>query len=347
MLIVDLLKFSFQKKNMLSALLCWTGFLRLKRLSSYDPKKLVILAYHRVMPEMDNYPFDHKLISATPEQFEWQVKYIKENYNLISFEDLIRYKTSNIPLPPRAVIITFDDGFDDNYIYAYPILKKYNAKACFFISTDYIGTNKIFWFDWVAFLCNKAKKNITLTSSRNGGSITLNASDDRAKMVDCCLSFLKCISNADRKQVIKQLETKVETDAVASELSRAMSWEQVRKMHASGLAEIGSHAKSHAILSQLSQEELVDEVCDSREIISKKISASCQILSYPVGGDRAYNETVVNAVKNAGYDYAVTYMPGLNMFGDTSDYLLKRLHAEKYLKPYRFKAMLEFPKHLW
>jgi len=344
---VDLLRFSFQKKNVLSAFLCWTGFLKLMRIKNYDSKKLIILAYHRVVPEMENYPFDSKLISATPEQFDWQVKYIKENFNLISFKDLIDYKKSGISLPPRAVIITFDDGFDDNYVYAYPILKKYNAKACFFISTDYIGSNKIFWFDWVAFLCNKLQDDITLTSTESLKSITLKTSDNRVEMIGYCLSFLKLVSDLDRKKLIQQLEMKVEINSVESELSRPMSWEQVRTMHESGVAEIGSHAKSHAILSQIDQQQLIDEVCGSKKIISEKLSTSCSILSYPVGGKMAYNEKVVKAAKDAGYDYAVTYVPGLNVFGETSDYLLKRLHAEKYLKPYRFKAMLEFPKHLW
>ena len=336
-----------QKKNILSAILCWTGFLHLVRKRSTNPNNLIILAYHRVMPEIDDFQFDNKLISATPSQFEWQVKYIKSNYNLISFEHLAFLRRSGQPLPERSIIITFDDGFDDNYLYAYPILEKYNAKATFFISTDYIGSEKIFWFDWVVFLCNKLQEDTVIKVDPSGDSFYLYMEQDKTEMVQSCLSFLKRISDEDRKKAIKQLESSVKITSVESEFSRAMSWEMVKEMHDSELAEIGSHAKSHAILSQLNDEDLSDEVNDSRKIIRKQLSSNCSTLSYPVGGATAYNDNVVEAVKKAGYDYAVTYMPGLNILGETSDYLLKRLHVEKYVKTYRFKAMLEFPKYLW
>ena len=344
---MEFLKFNMQKKNVLSAFICWTGLLLLIRNRPSNPNHLIILAYHRVMPEVENFPFDSKLISATPSQFEWQVKYIKSHYNLISFDDLVKLRESGEPLPERSIIITFDDGFDDNYLYAFPILKKHDAKASFFISTDYIGSDKIFWFDWVAFLCNKLQKDIVLEVRPNGDSVELSRTQHKTEMVQSCLSFLKRISDEDRKEVIKQLESAVKKGAVKSEFSRAMSWEMVKYMHDSAFAEIGSHAKSHAILSQLNDEELSIEVDESRGIICNQLSSKCSTLSYPVGGATAYNDNVVEAVKKAGYDYAVTYMPGLNIVGETSDYLLKRLHVEKYVKTYRFKAMLEFPKYLW
>lgn len=344
---MELLKFNMQKKNILSAFLCWTGLLYLVRKRSTNPNNLIILAYHRVMPEIDDFQFDNKLISATPSQFEWQVKYIKSNYNLISFEHLALLRRSGQPVPERSIIITFDDGFDDNYLYAYPILKKHNAKASFFISTDYIGSEKIFWFDWVVFLCNKLKEDIVIKVDPSGESVHLYMEQDKTEMIQSCLSFLKRINDEDRKKAIKQLELSVPLDVVDSKFSRAMSWDMVKEMHDGELAEIGSHAKSHAILSQLNDEDLNDEVNDSRKIISEKLSSTCSTLSYPVGGATAYNDNVVEAVKKAGYGYAVTYMPGLNILGETSDYLLKRLHVEKYVKPYRFKAMLEFPKYLW
>jgi peptidoglycan/xylan/chitin deacetylase (PgdA/CDA1 family) len=348
MIIVDLLRFSFQKKNVLSAFLCWTGLIFFLRKRTLQSNNLIILAYHRVIPEYKvDYEFDDDLISATPEQFDWQVRYIKKNYNLISFEDLAGYRESGTSLPQRSIIITFDDGFDDNYLYAYPILKKHNAKACFFISTDYIGSDDFFWFDWATYLCNQLKQDIILKVKNGKDEIRICVDQERKKMIRSFLSSLKEISNEDRKGAINQLESSVDIDNVNSKLSRAMSWEQVRSMHDSGLVEIGSHTKSHPILSQIKNDELYDELCGSKRAIQNRLSInSCHILSYPVGGVAAYNEVVLKAVKDAGYLYALTYIPGLNIFGETSDYLLKRLHVEKYLKKYRFKAMLELPKYL-
>ena len=90
----------------------------------YNNKSIVILNYHSVHPS-------HPL-STHPDAFYKQMQYLANNFNIISLSDLPNYmnkiKTSN----SKSVIITFDDGYEDNYIYAYPILRKLNIKATIF-----------------------------------------------------------------------------------------------------------------------------------------------------------------------------------------------------------------------
>lgn len=93
--------------------------------SQRSGNELVILTYHSVNS-------DHKF-SVKPDEFEKQIKYLKENFDIISLRDIkleLRGK--------KQLIITFDDGYEDNYTYAYPILKKYNATATVFIASDFI-----------------------------------------------------------------------------------------------------------------------------------------------------------------------------------------------------------------
>lgn len=101
--------------------------------------KVPIIIYHNVKPiyrgSIQQYAF-----SITPTTLEKHLKYFKEHgYTTISIDLLIDHFNKNIPLPPKPVILTFDDGWENQYIYAFPLLKKYNATAVFYIYTNNIG----------------------------------------------------------------------------------------------------------------------------------------------------------------------------------------------------------------
>src|SRR5262245_18479440 len=115
---------------------------------------LLILAYHRIMPKplSADYPYDFGLLSATPEDFAWQMRYIADHCHPVSGEDLHEYLRGKRELPKRPVMVTFDDGFHDNYRNAFPILKSAGVPALFFLTTGHIGTNKVFWFQRAYFL---------------------------------------------------------------------------------------------------------------------------------------------------------------------------------------------------
>ena len=99
-----------------------------------------VLLYHRV----SNLNFDPWKLAIAPEEFDNHMRYIRDNYNIMRFED----DWSNIN--EKTIIVTFDDGYADNFYNAIPILKKYDIPATFFISTNNIGTNLEFWWDELA-----------------------------------------------------------------------------------------------------------------------------------------------------------------------------------------------------
>jgi peptidoglycan/xylan/chitin deacetylase (PgdA/CDA1 family) len=107
-------------------------------------KRVRILCYHRVcdLPETSD---SMSFLNVSPEAFTQQVKFLSQGgFNVITLEELIEYKRKNIKLPPKTVILTFDDGYRDNYLNAFPILKKYSLRGTFFIVTDYIGSDRLF-----------------------------------------------------------------------------------------------------------------------------------------------------------------------------------------------------------
>ena len=115
---------------------------------------VTIFAYHRVRTiTPDIKPYEKELISATPEQFEKQLRYLIKNYHLTTFKQLSEeYKRNPDYLPKNAVILTFDDGYEDFYTEVFPLLKKYNATAAVYPSTGYIGSSEVIWFDKLGYI---------------------------------------------------------------------------------------------------------------------------------------------------------------------------------------------------
>lgn len=122
------------------------------RIMRFTKRNLTILAYHRVSDYKQNCPLDDNLISASPEEFEKQVRYLKANYDCIDFATLSDILKGNLRFRGNALIITFDDGYKDNYDNAYPILKEHGTPATIFIATEFIDKQNLFWWDKVAYM---------------------------------------------------------------------------------------------------------------------------------------------------------------------------------------------------
>ena len=339
------------KKDILAATLYKSGFLALKKYMCRT-NRLHILAYHRIANYGLDYQFDEHLISATPEEFEWQISYLKSNYNIVSFKDVIQTLAKHGELPQRAVIVTFDDGFYDNYEIAYPLLIKYKVPATFFITTGYINKRHLFWFDQCAYICKKISTKLVLYGAKHNKLYTI---DNRiTKCGDPAyqlLKIMKQISNIDRLSVIDQLNKYMVNNNLVidsdDQLNLPMSWENIIEMHKSGQIEIGSHTVSHPILSRLSNEEITYELSHSKLEIEDHLGAVCTTLAYPVGGEDDINDFVIQEAERLGYKMASSYIKGGNNLNyDSNFYKLNRIHIEKETTRARFCSMLEFP-HLF
>ena len=150
-------------KTLLAGFLFYSGLLHLYlflRDNLFGSEKVRILLYHRVLDlQREKNPYSLPGIIVSVKMFDEQMKYLSENYNVISLEHLVDSLKNNLPFPKKGVVITFDDGWKDNYSSAFPILKKYNLAATIFLTSGYIGTNKTFWPEQVISIL-KSEKNL-------------------------------------------------------------------------------------------------------------------------------------------------------------------------------------------
>lgn len=300
-------------------------------------KKITILAYHRVVDVSDDYHRDIELVSASVQEFEWQIRYISEHYNPITFEQLNEILIGNAVLPERPLIVTFDDGFADNYYNAFPILKKYNVPATIFLATDYINNCEEFWFDELISILNSIKEDNVIFNERK---VFLKKDLNISQHI---MEELKLMSNDKRRVVIADFKKRyARFSPKADKQSLPLTWSQIQEMSRHGI-EFGSHTMSHPILSTVNDEQLVDELAGSKLVIESMLRKNCMVLAYPVGRKIAFNDKVIEESKKH-YKFGVSYLSGVNNMTNLDLFVLKRLHIERYIDKKHFRLLLEVPE---
>ena len=327
--------------------LCYSSGLlnSLQRVRRWLQKDLRILAYHRVMPipDPDRYEFDMELISTSPELFRAQMLRLKRYFQPMRLSDVVAALDANKPISPNAVVVTFDDGYDDNYRIAFPILRELGVPATFFVSTGHIDSGKPFSYDWLVHM-------ILLTSAPRLRLPELNldvplppARAGRRELAEHVLVTMKDLSALDQCAMTARLEQEWQMSGdVAPDACRPMTWDQLREMQAAGF-DIGSHGVHHRMLAKLPRDDMIREVNESKATLDRELGPGVRMMSYPVGSDRAFDEQVVQATRNAGFQLGCCYICGTNAQPADNRYALFRLPVERVMGPGWFAAMLTLP----
>lgn len=262
---------------------------------------LTILTFHRVLPAKlrANYPL--KGLVVTPEELNWvlsiAIRYFDINTLSVAFRN-----TVNVEIQKPQLAITFDDGQWDNLEYAVPILKKLKIPATFYIPTAHIGGKNLLWHDEAAF----AWQQFATRRHEIFSKITTESLPEQIfNCVSSFLQYLKSLNTNKRNGFIKQLKT---FDIDFPEWARLMDWNEIKHIHEQH-HEIGSHAQTHALLSQLSVEAQKQELKQSALDIENATGVAPRSLCYPDGN---YNKDTLNLLDDCQYQTAVTTKWGIN-----------------------------------
>lgn len=280
-----------------------------------DTSSLLVVTYHRLSERPD--PTDPLKISVST--FENQIKFLKKKYSVISALDLSEAINGVHPLPKRPCLITFDDGWQDNYTLGMPVLRKYNVPALIFVSTNYIGTGKAFWH--VRLRSIMLSKDISIAEILDSTDCTLQSEllerlrvvgqqkiETRGLLVNELIENLKKFPVDQIERYVLRLEDNLASRDVRSD-GAMLSWEQISEMSNNGIS-FGSHTMSHAILTGLGEKEVRDELVASKRVLEHRLGQSILFFAYPNGD---YNEETMCLTRGAGYEAGFTCKPGLNI----------------------------------
>jgi peptidoglycan/xylan/chitin deacetylase (PgdA/CDA1 family) len=339
---------------MLASALAKSGALRLAReFGAGRGQQLAVLAYHRVLPSIDaGFSGDEELVSALLEDFEWQVNFLARHCNVLTVAQLLSVLRGQAELPPRAVLVTFDDGCIDAVRYASPALSTAGVPAIFFVSSGYIGTRDLYWFDDVFHRFVHSPRDAFRLESLD---LEIRLPPDPAGRKRAAEPVVRALKRADRALHVEALqEIRSACEVVLAEsvidANRPMNWEEVGALVRQGMS-VGSHSVTHPVLAGLDDRELSWELEESRRTIESRLEAECRLIAYPLGGDQGYSVSGAIAVDDrvrrfaaaAGYEAGFTYVPGVARIGQDDPLLFNRVPVERYLTRDEFAARLALP----
>jgi peptidoglycan/xylan/chitin deacetylase (PgdA/CDA1 family) len=289
-------------------------------------KKLNIVLYHGFSSNNSFESVDNMFIKRfiSHNDFEQHLKlYIKYARPTSLLEILIKRE-----LPKNSLIITIDDGYENNYSIAYPILKKYEIPATIFLTTGFIDSKNVLWTDWLSVILHRAC-NIKKRFYWKGKSIELDMGSKKKR--DLTLKKIKTILKKMKNKYIFDflselqvfLQVEYSWNTMPKEL-RPLKWEQIREMKQSGLISFGSHTVSHPILSKCNDKAQQYELYESKRRIEEELNEPCLLFSYPNGKIGDYNARTVEKLKINKYELAVTTELGYNHLNCRNRYELKR-----------------------
>lgn len=276
----------------------------------------VILMMHKINDLVDPLP-----LTLSPEHFARMIEEIQRSNRIVPLEQATAASANGGGL---KFVMTFDDGYRDNYEQALPIMKRYRVPAMVYISVDHVEGRRSFWYETlISAISGTAEQRLDL-SALDLGSFDL---EDQAAKVHAITELNQALKRYDtdtREHLVKQVAEMLGRADQASG-SSMLTWDMVREMADQDVS-IGSHTMSHPILSRESRERVRLELRDSKTRLETVLQRAVDAFAYPNGRSEDFNDMVVEEAKEAGYSSAVTTMPGINTAA-TDSFMLKRIEV--------------------
>jgi peptidoglycan/xylan/chitin deacetylase (PgdA/CDA1 family) len=265
-----------------------------------------IFMLHRVHDfEKDKLPANENM-KITPKFLEnFILKLKSEGYSFISLDRLHEILQNNETVEKHAVF-TLDDGYKDNYDYAYPIFKKYKIPFTIYITTSFPEKNAILWWYEIEDLIMKHDEIIL----SNNAKYTCKTIEQKTKSF---LEIRALIISLQQKNLLSQLNNlfdNYDVDWAGKCYELTMNWAQIIELSKDEMVTIASHTTHHYALRQLDDDECKSEIEEANKLIELRIEGKVEHFAYPFGGVNEVGTREFNLIKSLGLKTAVTTRVG-------------------------------------
>jgi peptidoglycan/xylan/chitin deacetylase (PgdA/CDA1 family) len=284
----------------------YTGMFRLQRLflqKVLRRKEVCILGLHRVLSDNEHsrsHSLDGMVLKETT--FVEMLQFLRDNFTVLSLDSFLCRDWGGGTGPKPPCLISFDDGWRDNYTTAYPWLKKLRIPAVIFLVTGHMGDEVPFWPERVneAWQDPSTRKEI---ESRLGGFVPVVR---KGYALDGVIEFLKRMPADQRKHILTSLGLEGEETHRVDNADAMMSWSEILEMSKSGV-DFGAHTVSHPLLVYEDEAVVNSELEICKSTLEEKLARRVRAFAYPNGD---WNERVREVVKKTGYECAFTTQRG-------------------------------------
>ena len=310
---------------------------------------LLVLNYHRIGTPADP-KLDEALWSATQDGFDQQVRLLKAGFDVIGLSELptalhdLKSARGRSWKSSRFAMITFDDGYVDNYALAFPVLKANDAKGVFFVATGFIDEPRLAWWDEIAWMVRSSTRDmIGLPENWLDGPLKLDGSDRRT-VTNQLLRVYYRLDGSRTEQFLNRVAEATSSGRAPVEAAAGqwMTWDMIREMSDAGM-DFGAHTVTHPILANLTAEEQGMELCESRLRLEQQLDRPITSLSYPVGKRESFNDDTRAALSNNGFDWAFSYYGGHSSGVEIDRYDIPRVAIESDVSMADFRSYCALP----
>lgn len=300
---------------------------------------VMCLNYHRI-GDGSRGVFDRGVWSASAEDFDRHVAFLKSHFDVVTPDDL-----PDVCVRPRDrfVLITFDDGYRDNYAAAFPILKRHGVAATFFVTTGFLDTRRLAWWDEIAWMVRTSARPGIDADTWLPGPVVFDE-PDREHAVETLLRLYKSLPSDTTEAYLEFLAEATGAGRCGSGPASEMwmTWDMLREMRAAGMV-IGGHTVSHPVLANLAPERQCEEIAGCATRLIEEIGEPLRYFSYPVGQQTSFTGETRACVRQAGVRYAFSYYGGFRQFHDWDDMDVRRMAIERFMSQDWFRAIVTLP----
>jgi peptidoglycan/xylan/chitin deacetylase (PgdA/CDA1 family) len=300
---------------------------------------ILVLNYHRI-GDARQAPYFPDVFSATPDDFDRQLAFLARNADVIGGDDLPFALSAR---RGRHLLITFDDGYRDNYELAYPLLRQHGLTAVFFLCTGFLDGQGPAWWDEIAWIIRTSpRREIALPAWLP--TPLLLGDGDRQHAIAVAIAAYRRLPGDQAPAFVQHLADAAGTGRLEPSATADlwMSWDMARAMRAGGMT-IGGHTVSHPILARLSAQQQLAEIAGCRDRIAKELGEAPRLFAYPVGKPGTFNAETRAALHAAGFAYAFSFYGGHQPFDPLDPYDIRRTFVDwKTTLPW-FEAKVMLP----
>ncbi|HEY3684826.1 MAG TPA: polysaccharide deacetylase family protein [Streptosporangiaceae bacterium] len=265
--------------------------------------RLLVLGWHNIAPTW-GFPDSG---DAYGEAFARQLATLRRHATVVPLRPALDAVRAGRRLPPRAVALTFDDGYRDHLDLAVPILRGFRMPATFFLVTGFCAQRSRIWWEELGWAFGAAT---ATTLTWDGVTYDLAAPGVRDRTRAAVAEALKALTAADRLAAVEELAARLAPRGTRPGPEVFADWDAARALRDAGHA-IGSHTATHPVLARETAPDQARELAGSREELERELSVAADVLAYPNGRAADYDVDTLESAVRAGYRFALTTETGL------------------------------------
>ena len=285
---------------------------------------LLVLTYHRIV-DRSAAPYYEAVASATPDGLRSELEALARIHRLVTLDELAGLADGGFRMERPAALVTFDDGYRDNYEVALPILRSVGIPATFFLPSGFLREPRLPWWDHIAYVIAKTEMSMLRLDWPEPVEIDLSRTprpETIARLVRVYLAHHVLDDGRFRAGLEGGAGVVVDEDRLGRDLF--MSWDQARALLGAGMS-IGSHSCTHRELARLSEDEQRVELSESKRLLEGELGVEIDTLAYPYGWPGSYDGVTTRLARESGYRLAFSAIEGVNRPGSTDAHAIRRL----------------------